>query len=203
MNYEHLKLWEHPKNYFGATWEGWYVVLGHNRDSDLLTESNWSQFRDRLLPLQEELPNDEGQSVRVIRENHWAVGWVEWLGVHQSNTEALALAESLREKLESYPVLNEEHWSALEEKAYDESWEQYGCEDFRKGLLAELGELHAAQIEDIEGRDSDSLRTLYESLIPSGEYFTADGQGVSLCIDRAVNDCQFDNVFPVQSSKKD
>lgn len=29
----------------------------------------------------------ESETVRVVRESHWAVGWVEWIAIHESDIE--------------------------------------------------------------------------------------------------------------------
>ena len=38
-------------------------------------------------------------SVTVVRERHWAVGWVEWIAIHQDDTETLARASAIAERL--------------------------------------------------------------------------------------------------------
>lgn len=38
-----MKLWAHPPNYLGASWDGWYVFLAQTRDSDCLTRSNFQR----------------------------------------------------------------------------------------------------------------------------------------------------------------
>jgi hypothetical protein len=62
--------------------------------------------------------------VHVVRESHWAVGWVEWIAIHESDDAALRTADEIADKLEAYPVVDEDDWSMLE---YDEAcdyWER-------------------------------------------------------------------------------
>jgi hypothetical protein len=47
---------------------------------------------------------------------------VETILIHKTNTRALDIAQQILDKLEDYPVLNEEHYSELD---YAENPEQY------------------------------------------------------------------------------
>lgn len=118
-----MKKWEWPQNYGGAEWHGYYVFLSRTRDSDILEESN---FAVALAALGGETGfDDEGHAeVAVVRESHWAVGWLEWIAVHEAATEKIAIAEKLLERLENYPVLDEEDYSAREYEGCAEYWEK-------------------------------------------------------------------------------
>lgn len=113
---KHLKLWTMPDSYFGASWPGYYVFLSQHRDSDSLTRSNFICGLEAL--------GGESETVQVIRESHWAVGWVEWIAIHQDDTEALKIADSIMDKLDGYPVVNEDHWSQLEWDEAQDYWER-------------------------------------------------------------------------------
>lgn len=53
----------------------WAIVGPHrNRDSDVLTESNWHCI---LEDLRREFPDTEGESWEIFGASHWAVGWTE------------------------------------------------------------------------------------------------------------------------------
>jgi len=101
-----LKLWEYPESYAGATHYGSYVFLGQHRDSDPLSESNFAVGLKAL--------GGESDTVKVIREGHWAVGWVEWISIAQSDTKALQLASAMFDELEVYPVLCDDDFSQRE-----------------------------------------------------------------------------------------
>jgi hypothetical protein len=124
------KEWTRPQCYIGATWEGWHSAgFGRSRDSDALEESN---FQVALAEFNKLIPDDtdsltleqlEGLcSITVVRESHWAVGWVEWIAIHSSNTAALELARELCERANDYPILNESHFSELECTQANEVW---------------------------------------------------------------------------------
>ena len=70
----------------------------------------------------------ESETIIVVRESHWAVGWVEWIAIHESDTAALAKADEHCGRLENYPVLDEEDWSRREYEAQCETWENAGLQ---------------------------------------------------------------------------
>ncbi len=123
MSYEprNLKLWTMPESYFGAVWPATYVFLGQHRDSDELTQSN---FAVALASL-----GGESDTINVVRESHWAVGWVEWIAIHQDDETALRAADDMLDRLAEYPVLDEEDWSQRETDAADETWASYSLRD--------------------------------------------------------------------------
>ena len=142
-----LKKWTRPSYYIGANWPDYYVFLGRNRDSDCLENSN---FECGLKAIQavaskEPIPGDEDESatVQTVCENHWAVGWVEWIAIHESDKAALAEAERLLERLENYPVLNEEDFCERETNEANEVWKN--C--YRPKERVEYIRAHRSQFE--------------------------------------------------------
>ncbi len=99
--------WRLPSNYIGASWPEYYVAAGRSRDSDALEESN---FRVTLR----RLGGEYDPAVIVVREHHWAVGWVEWIGVHESNGAGVRELRRILEARESYPVLDDDDFSEEE-----------------------------------------------------------------------------------------
>jgi hypothetical protein len=121
--YKNIELWTWPDSYYGAEWPDYYVFLGRNRDSDALTRSNFTQALAAIGGDTGE--DDDGVSaVTVVSENHWAVGWVEWIAIHKTNATALIIADEIMERLEDYPVLDEDHFSNLEWEEAGDYWEQ-------------------------------------------------------------------------------
>jgi len=113
VGFRHLKRWRTPSNYFGAEWDGWYAApVRRHRDSEILDNSNWEVQLERI---------PESETVQAVTESHFAVGWVEWLAIHESDRGALAEAEKIGEQLENYPILDEDHYSQLEWKTMEES----------------------------------------------------------------------------------
>lgn len=88
--------------------------VGRHRDSGLLERTNFDVVSKDL---EERFPDD----VEVLRFGHWAVGWVEELAVRlrEDDGRPTAAAEAARgwaEKLEDYPVADEEEWSRREDE---------------------------------------------------------------------------------------
>lgn len=125
---QHLKRWTHPGNYVGAQWPDYYGAgFGQSRDSDCLDESNFAHVLaelKKLPPFAYSAPDcdNEIESRFVVRENHWAVGWVEWIAIHEADEAALRACEALRERYEAYPILNEDDFSNREMEAANTVW---------------------------------------------------------------------------------
>lgn len=103
-------MWSMPENYSGETWEGWAVApVGRSRDSDTVEKSNFRVALQRLTH-----GNDDGETVVVVRESHWAVGWIEWIAIDPRDRDAMMEAETIATELEDYPVLDEDDVSELE-----------------------------------------------------------------------------------------
>lgn len=135
MRYEptHLKRWKMPSNYFGAEWEGYYTFLGQHRESDCLTRSNFRVALKRLngiaIEFEQQRQDIEESAVCAVRESHWAVGWVEWIAIHESNTEALKAADEMAAGLEDYGALCDEDWSELECEEADAYWKEISIKE--------------------------------------------------------------------------
>ncbi len=132
-----LTRWTRPAYYIGAEWADYYLSgVGQSRDSSPLERANFDAMLKAIggeKTSDMEDPNDPGAAlslVRVVRENHWAVGWVEWIAIHESNTEALLIASGINEDLENYPVIDEELWSRYEQEEAEQVWRDcYGAQE--------------------------------------------------------------------------
>lgn len=146
---ENLTRWTHPSNYAGAQWPDYYGSgFGQSRDSDCLEESNFAHVVKELAklpPFVYSAPDcdNEIESRRVVRENHWAVGWVEWIAIHESDEAALRLCDALRADYESYPVLDEQDFSEREQAAADIIWRDCMNQKERRKWI----ESHRSQFE--------------------------------------------------------
>jgi hypothetical protein len=110
-----LKLWEHPRDYYGETYYGFYPVVGRHRDSDVLDRSNFEVALEQL--------GGESDTVIVARASHWAVGWVESILVDATNADAVHEAEDIRRSLEDYPVLDDMRYSEMEWEEAESVWQ--------------------------------------------------------------------------------
>ena len=125
---EHLKRWTHPENYVGETWPNYYSAgVGQSRDSDALERANFDAMA-AALKVNGELPD----TVEVVHEGHWAVGWVEWIAIESSDARSLRIADEIKGKLADYPVVNEELWSEYEDEEAQQIWRN--CYNWRERI---------------------------------------------------------------------
>ena len=109
-----MEKWTRPEYYAGADWPEYYVFLSRHRDSDLLTESNFDCGLEAI--------GGESDTVKIVREGHWAVGWIEWIAIHESDSVAVEKANEILDALADYPVVNETDWSEREYNAACDYW---------------------------------------------------------------------------------
>jgi hypothetical protein len=121
-----INRWTLPSHYCGAHWDGFYHFLGQNRDSGCLTRSNFDAGLKavKAVASKDSIPGDEDDmaTIQVVRENHFLCGWVEWIAIHESDCAALELADSILEKIEDYPVIDENLWSEYESDDANQVW---------------------------------------------------------------------------------
>ena len=101
-----LNKWTRPDFYTGANHFNSYIFLSRTRDGDLLEESNFHVGLSRL--------GGESETVRVIRERHWACGWIEWIKIDASDIGAISKAQEMIDDLSDYPCLCEDDLSERE-----------------------------------------------------------------------------------------
>lgn len=163
---KYLKRWVLPDSYFGATWDGYYVApCARHRDSDVLSDCNWEVMIEQLDALPDVDLENDGPSRQAVCERHWACGWVEWYAIHESDIEALKLADKMAEKLEAYPVLDDDALLEAEEFEADVFWkERYNWQD-RIDYIRDRW--------DDASREFDTLRGDFRGLlrVVRGEYF--------------------------------
>lgn len=114
--------WTMPDSYFGETWPDYFRSgFGQHRDSDALTRSNF------IVALKE--LGGETETVFIVRESHWAVGWIEWIAIHADDAKALETATRLNAKVADHPALSEDHWSELEWNEARDYWERMSVKE--------------------------------------------------------------------------
>jgi hypothetical protein len=140
-----LKRWTRPSNYIGAEWNEYYGSgVGRTRDSGALDRANFDSMVAALkaVPEPADWTHDEA-CFRVVSENHWAVGWVEWIAIHQDAADALRVADEIAAALEDYPVISDELFSQYEMDEANETWRQ--C--YRVKERVEYVRKHRSQFE--------------------------------------------------------
>lgn len=133
----------------------WLVVpVGRNRDSAPYQESN---FETAL-----QLLGGESDTVEIHRFGHWACGWLEIL---LCAPEREADAQKIADRLDVYPILDENDLSEREMTFASESWEARGARDFVRALVAAF-ELSEATADFLAGLEADALHTLHYTHAP-------------------------------------
>lgn len=118
-------------NYFGPSFEGYTMGLSRSRDSDLMAESNFNA----LLNL---LGGEGKRDVVVNKFGHWACGWIETIMVKNTAKKKLTILMDALNSLETYPLLDEDHFYELESDKRDEHLEMYS-EQWINELLKFIG----------------------------------------------------------------
>ncbi len=157
-----LKRWARPNSYTGKSWPDWYVGYGRHRDSGCLSDVNFEVFLEEVRAASNKQtvyePDmgteyranvgwvdrvEEIDTVYVVHESHWLVGWVEWIAIHESDTGAIGKAEELLRQLDAYPVLDEYGWSERETEEIDKFWREISlkqrvewCKDHGDSIFA-------------------------------------------------------------------
>lgn len=95
----------------------WFVApCGRNRDSGILTESNFQVIVKRLRAV-----DPEENDFQECEFNHWACGWFGIILV-RPDSPACKVAEEAEASLENYPILDEFDHSDRETEAIDSEW---------------------------------------------------------------------------------
>ena len=164
---ENLARWTMPDHYFGASWPDYFGSgVGRSRDSGSLEESN---FRAMLAAL-----GGESETVLVIHESHWAVGWVEWIAIDQSDESALREADQIIAAYADYPVIDEELYSEIEWNRAADYWESLSPRYKVELAIAERARYHWLPDEPVwtYGRMDYSELVHCESTISNSLYET-------------------------------
>ncbi len=165
---ERLKRWTRPSCYAGAEWLDHYSSgIGQSRDSTAWERANFDAMIAALKTITESADwAHDFAPWQVVRESHWAVGWVEWIAIHETALEHLKLADSIMERFEDYPVIDEELYSQYENDEANDVWRD--CYDVQERV--EYIRKHRSQFDF---RDfADMLACV------RGEYFSGDASEI-------------------------
>lgn len=155
-----LTLWETPGSYAGFNPVGHILVVAKHRDSDCLTRSNWIVAGQRIAkaagvetlpdladlyeggwPSGRRLDPEEMPAAYTFSASHCLVGWVEYMLVNSSAPEAvLAEAQSIADDMDSYPPLDEGHWSEMEWEEAQDYWASMSLRDRLEIITDSRGE---------------------------------------------------------------
>lgn len=99
--------------YYGERGD-WPIAYSTHRDADTLNRSNWAVLLKRL--------GGESETVAIEEASHWAVGWVQRIVIHPQAADKIAIAEAAKNEIETYPILDETHFSELESAEANRIW---------------------------------------------------------------------------------
>ena len=106
--------------------ETWCKIYAHNRDSDLITESNFESYQKLLDDFIKEHDANgdilDDYEYSIHRDSHWACGWVEFIVIPALTskgevTEIFKYALSIQGRLDDYPLLDDDDHSSKEYEA--------------------------------------------------------------------------------------
>jgi hypothetical protein len=157
--------------------EDWAIVYTHNRDSRLLDLSNADSIAGAMEPF------TDGDDPDVVRESHshWAVGHVDGFSIRVYRdgeiTDAFRTYHDLAERLDGYPILDEEDYGRREyeatlENIADAAWRLKGDYDLPEGWESDVYSwLSENRQRAVENRDDQGgypeekdLRDAFEAL---------------------------------------
>jgi hypothetical protein len=147
------------------TQQHWLVMpVIQTRDSETLEQSNFASALEQL--------GGESESVQVHRFGHWANGWFEIIIIDPADESKVQIAESIESTLKDYPILDDEDLSRRENDEYEYAWEHHLPSDFAHVL----GEHFGLSEDTVYAMWGDMpLKELYEELLPSGDWWEANG----------------------------
>jgi hypothetical protein len=149
------------RNYMGETPpENLLVLMARNRDSDLLTESNWHCALERL--------GGESDAVVIHRFGHWACGWLEYLCVVM-DTPPHAIADEIESALNGYPVLDEDDYSSRECDCANQTWLEWYSPKERIKYIRDHGgasfNSYADLLQCVRGKYAPFMNDGYDGLL--------------------------------------
>lgn len=186
--------YKRPANYLGPDWDDYYAVANQSRDSDALERANfraWVQDMESCFELyydEDTSPLDIDDVFHVIRDSHWAVGWIETLYVHENAPEELL--DQVRDNLESlrdHPILDEDLLTEMEMEAQEEYLEYFGFREIegRYNLMC-INEEDSKRLEDM----------VYHFLSEDILRFELDSGGPYLVGEEEIEDRELNEWFP-------
>jgi len=113
-----LERWERADNYMGENLSDYYVIVGRNRDSNYVDQSNF----DTATKL---LGGENEPEVIIGHFGHWACGWVELLLIHKdAKKELFELAERIPDMIDEDIILDWENYDEIRQPEIDRLYQE-------------------------------------------------------------------------------
>ena len=146
-------------NYSGEGIGHAVVVVGRNRDSEVLSESNFEAALHEL--------GGESETVQIHRFGHWGCGWFELLTVDPNDKKALRIAYDIKQRLVDYPVLDEDNFYERENE-YQTDYAESSKDELAKAIVTHLG------LPEELATDTDMLQLAFELNVECQRYYGND-----------------------------
>jgi hypothetical protein len=157
--------------------DAWTIIYTHNRDSGLLDESN----ADAIAKALERFTEGDDPDVVFESHDHWACGHVDGFSIRVYRnceiTDVFRTYHDLMERLDGYPILDEEDYSEREleatlENIGDSAWKLKHEFNLPHGWESEvyswLSENRQRAVENRDDRggypEEDDLRAAFNAL---------------------------------------
>lgn len=168
-----LPCWETPESYYGFNPVGDYCIYARNRDSSILTNSNFEGLEKILMEVSNNLPapeprfDEQGREmpsswVYTFSASCWAHGWREYLmlrhvdagpeGYDELVQQANALVTELRD---IYPILDEDDYWERQDAAMTDYWNSLSieervalCKDHDESIFSARADYPPANVRD-------------------------------------------------------
>jgi hypothetical protein len=157
--------------------DNWSIIYTHNRDSGLLTMSN----ADAIAKAMEQFTEGDDPDVVCESHDHWVVGHVDGFSIRVYRdgmiTKAFKTYHDLCERLDAYPILDEEDYSEREleatlENIGDSAWKlkhEYALPDGWEGdVYSWLSDNRPGAVENRDDQggfpEEHDLRAAFDAL---------------------------------------
>lgn len=155
----------------------WFITYTHHRDSGLLDQSNAAAIERELQPF----TDSDDPDVVPEHHHHWGVGWIEGWSIRVFRDDQITAAfrayHELAQRLDNYPVLDDEDFSRRQYEATldnlaDAVWrlkDEYDLpQDWESVVYGWFSEHNCAAIEDTDDRGAypaePQLRAAFDDL---------------------------------------
>ena len=106
-----LRLWKRPENYEGENYTGYYEGIECRRASLDFNHGSFAEISNFNIVL-DALGGEDGKNVIVVKESDHS-GWKKKIMIHESAIEKAQILSDLIDKMNEYPILNEEEYNKL------------------------------------------------------------------------------------------
>lgn len=165
-----LTEWKYPESYMGIDYEGYFVLIGTNRDDDIIGTSNYEAVKkifeeDHKVPVIEGYEMDKKNHPEVIEVhfNHFLCGHVSQIMIyHKCKEEVVNVVSDIVTSLSDYPVLDDNDYEERKDEVIRESYQGYIEREFISLIKKTL------DLYDIDTKEGKNGQWYLDDLIEKG-----------------------------------